>query len=182
MDSTENNGHVQDQEKLKTARLLYDSGLSLIQVRSDGSKAPASPFKEYCTERAPWNQVEGWLLYLHNDLGILGGKISGNLGILDFDCKNDPDIFKYWKDSVQKRSPGLLERLPVILTPSGGFHAYFRSVNAVVSMDLARSEDDKELIGLRAEGKYCVAPGPMSNGDYRHVSGPFFGLHSRPDI
>src|SRR5688572_21634128 len=63
-----------------------------------------------------------------NALGVVCGKISGGLELLDFDLRNDPEntVWKPLFEDFVEYFNGYFP-LPVIETPSGGFHIYFRS-------------------------------------------------------
>ena len=92
----------------------------------------------------------------------VGGKVSGNLEILDFD---DPDAAKSWSDLLKKEGNSqLLETLPVVMTPTGGFHVYYRCEEPVEGdQKLAQKngpDGQTEVMSeTRGEGGYVVAPG-----------------------
>lgn len=99
-------------------------------------------------------------------IGIIGGKVSGNLEIIDFD---DPAKAKPWIDLVKANAPGLMNRLIVEKTLRGGFHVFYRCTEPVEgNLKLAhgmrptdRGEARKTLIETRGEGGYVVtAPSP----------------------
>jgi hypothetical protein len=57
-------------------------------------------------------------------VAIVAGKVSGNLECIDFDCgavNHDS-----WCGLVQKDAPGLIEKLVLQQTPSGGCHVIYR--------------------------------------------------------
>ncbi len=106
-------------------------------------------------------------------IGVIGGAVSGNLEILDFD---DPDVYEPFLEMLELRAPGLAERLVKHTTPSGGYHLIYRSSEPVagnqVFASLLRSE--KTLTGkgvrieTRGEGGYALVP--PSEG-YKVLSG-----------
>src|SRR5579871_1366280 len=69
----------------EAARRYLAAGLSVIPIRPDGTKAPALPEWKTYQQRRPtpdectdwWDNGEG--------IAVVGGKVSGNLEILDLD-------------------------------------------------------------------------------------------------
>jgi hypothetical protein len=96
-----------------------------------------------------------------NAIAILGGRVSGNLEILDFDA---PEILKPWEALVHAHDPDLLSYLPLVQTPSGGWHVYYRAPEIAGNQKLAvvpmpgKSRRVKTLIETRGEGGYALAP------------------------
>jgi len=94
--------------------------------------------------------------------GIVAGKVSGNLEVIDFD---DPAAFELWKRLVgELGGADLLKMLVIVETPTGGFHVYYRCSDGVEgNQKLAqrRGSDGKlrVLIETRGEGGYVIAPG-----------------------
>jgi hypothetical protein len=164
--------------------------ISTIPVRCDGSKAPALRTWDPYKVRLPTEEeIHGW--YRNgNGVAVVGGKVSRNLGILDFEY---PDFYQAWCELVEADFPGLVESLPQVRTPGksadGGRHSYFRSPEPVPSGKLARltPEEARERTGdpgkvtaieIKAEGGYALAPGcpaacHESGRLYVHVGGPF---------
>lgn len=190
------------------------AGFSVLPIGTDGEKAPACERlpKDTKTRKRTWKPFqsriadEGELqqLFGHNGqsvgVGIIGGKVSGNLEILDIDA---PELVESFMQDVELVAPGLLSRLPIVETPrgEGGRHIYYRCTTEIPGNEkLASSEprlqfdkrtgepvvDEKTgeqriapdtLIETRGEGGYVVAPGSpaachYTGRPYRHVSGP----------
>lgn len=106
-----------------TAALEYlRSGLCVLPAQLNPKKPLFSwtPFKEQLPSEA---EVRRWFRK-DKPLCILTGKVSGNLEVLDFDCQG----IKYepWRVLVQQGAPGLLERLVIERSLSGGFHLVYR--------------------------------------------------------
>ena len=152
------------------------AGMSVIPVRPDGSKAPAVPsWREFQSRRASEEDVLNWA---EDDpgYGIIGGEISGNLLVLDFDI---PGFFERWEQlGIAAGMKPLLDRLPLVETPSGGNHLYVRGQSPVGgNQKLAMRADEvdagtpgaqlvggkwckiKTAIETRGEGGYVLAPG-----------------------
>ncbi|MFL6209836.1 MAG: AAA family ATPase [Pyrinomonadaceae bacterium] len=133
--------------------------LSIFPVRTDGSKAPIVAWKGYQSRIADESEVDQWFR-TECGIAIVGGKVSGNLEILDFD---EPEVFEPWCVLVERFSPGLIDRLPLVLTPSGGFHLYYRNTvevdgNLKLAQRAGENGRPNVLIETRGEGGYVIAP------------------------
>jgi putative DNA primase/helicase len=160
---------------LAAARAYLASGLSIVPIRADGSKAPAVSWKAYEKRRPIDFELHKWFSTDRPiGLAIIGGVVSGNLEIIDFD---DPSLVSPWTDAVRAVRPGLIERLPRIATPKGGAHFYFRAPAVEHNQKLAIAEDKHVLIETRGEGGYVLAPPshpkchPLEKA-YVHADGP----------
>jgi hypothetical protein len=189
------------------ARAYVAGGLSVIPIALDGSKAPDCRALRKVLDEGSGNTRPTWTPYkerLPTDeeltkwfahepppgVGIVGGKVSGNLLILDVEF---PDFFAEWRDLVEAVRPGLLERLPIVQTPGkgkeGGRHVYARSSGPSVPTGklarIGRTEAEQRTgdsgrttaIEVKAEKGYVLAPGCPANCHpsgrlYEHVSGP----------
>jgi hypothetical protein len=91
-------------------------------VRCDPvTKEPVGTWKQY--QRASMNPEEAKQKYWEG-IGILCGKVSDNLEILDFDFK--ADFFKQWRNLVEIEAPGITNRVLIQTTQSGGNHIAYR--------------------------------------------------------
>jgi putative DNA primase/helicase len=161
---------------LEIARSYVRAGLSVLPARCDGSKRPAlATWKAYQSRIASPAELLQWFGREQHGVIIICGKVSGNLEVLDFDRAEE---WVAWAELVESRMPGVLARLPQVLTPSGGRHLYYRTPLVSGNTKLARAMDGKEtLIETRGEGGYVLAPGcppscHPSGGTYRRVAGP----------
>jgi hypothetical protein len=123
-------------------------------------------------------------------IGIVGGKVSGGLLVLDFEFL---DFFEEWRELVDAANSGLVARLPIVRTPGkgevGGRHVYARTSGpAVPTGKLARiTRQEAELrtgdpgrttaIEVKAEKGYVLSVGSPAacyptGRRYRHISGP----------
>lgn len=153
---------VEEREAIKAAALEYlAAGLSVLPI--GGDKRPVGKWEKYQTERATPEQAAAW----HSPgVGILGGRVSGNLWILDFDLEAE-EIYPAWRALLAEEYPDLaaaLEGAPVART-SKGYHVYMRLPEARPNETLAAyyAEVDgrrkvEKLIETRGEGGYVVAP------------------------
>lgn len=171
-------------EIYRAAEAYIEHGLSLIPIRADGSKMPACELlpKVWCEKdnryRRPWGgyrqrpptlaEIRAWYcdIYPGDEYGmaILGGKVSGNLEIVDLD---NWSVVEPWRKLVRKRAPILLDKLVMVKTPRPGLHCYYRCETIGGNQKLARvPETDAEtgkikpktIIEIKGEGGYCLAP------------------------
>ena len=74
---------------LAAARLARQAGISVIPIRSDGSKRPAlASWKAYQQTPATDDDIDGWFESSGNGIGWVCGRVSGDLEVLDFDDRN----------------------------------------------------------------------------------------------
>ena len=76
---------------LEAARDAYRAGLSVIPVRSDGSKAPAVAWRPYASAPPSVEEMRGWAFGQQDGLGVVGG--VSRLDPWDFDCAETFDAF-----------------------------------------------------------------------------------------
>jgi hypothetical protein len=88
------------------------------------------------------------------------GRASGGLVVLDFE---DRRAFDRWAVRVNESVPGCLDALPMVETPGGGRHVYYRAAGQVpagAKLAYRQTADGLELAAeTRGEGHYVVAPG-----------------------
>ena len=147
---------------LLSAALEYrNAGLSVIPARAN--KAPGIKWELYQKRLPTDTEIQGWF---ENDewknLGLVCGTVSGGLEVLDFDLAGA--MFADWKAFVDDEAPGLLDRLPQELSPSGGRHFFYRFIKPAGNTKLAtKNIDGKPKCGIetRGEGGFIVcAPSP----------------------
>jgi hypothetical protein len=140
------------------ALAYLQAGLSLLPVSTDGSKAPAIAWKPYQARQPTPQELQSWCSR-GLGIGIIGGHVSGNLEILDFDAH---ELFTPWCDMVEELAPGLVQRLPLVKTPSNGRHVYYRCDDIAGNQKLAKrfeaNDTVKTLIETRGEGGYVLSP------------------------
>jgi hypothetical protein len=121
---------------LETARAYLAAGLSVIPIAADGTKAPhwqrlprvwdagerryKHTWRGYQVFPATEADLQAWLQPGGEfGLGVVAGVVSGGrprarLEVLDFDTF---ECFEPWVRRVEQRRPGLLVRLPLVVTP-----------------------------------------------------------------
>jgi AAA domain/Bifunctional DNA primase/polymerase, N-terminal len=195
---------------LPAARSLLAAGLSLLPVALDGSKRPDGrllprarlnpdtgkyeatwgPFKEALPTDA---DLESWFGGKRPcGIGVIGGRVSGNLEQLDFDADAER-VFPEWCGMVEEERPGLVACLCVTQTPREpvGYHVRYRCPDVPIPGNTKLARDPEAppgrqvLIETRGEGGYAVAPGSPAEvhetgRPYRHHSGP--SLDQLPSI
>ena len=87
------------------------AGVSLVPVKTDGSKAPAVPWKQFQRQPADSETVQKWIDRGHG-IGLIGGTVSGNLEVLDFEAGADIRAFA---DRLDQAARGLREKLSLLV-------------------------------------------------------------------
>mgnify|MGYP000190093441 CR=1 FL=1 len=141
----------------QAAKALLDAGVSVLPIVADGTKKPTLPtWKQWQKELPTSEHIERWFAN-GNGIAIIGGLVSGNLCIMDFDEPALCDEFE--QVLLANDCESLINSLPRAQTPSGGSHLYFR-VNGEVggSRKLARNAKGETAIETRGEGGYAIIP------------------------
>ena len=174
---------------LEEARRLVAAGISVIPIRGDGSKAPVVAWKEFQGRLPDDAELESWFGGPGLGMAIIGGAISGGLEILDFDR---PGAHADWLQAVAEVDGDLADRvatkMPLVLTPSGGHHLYYRCAEIEGNLKLARAavpyldasgRSKLEIIETRGEGGYVLAHCSPAGC---HASGNPYLLQYGPDV
>lgn len=114
---------------LRTAAMAYlEAGLCVLPARRQGDlKSVALPsWKRYQSTLPTAQELDGWLSHGSGDLSIciVCGAVSGHLEMIDFDLGGE--AFDAWRERVEASAPGLVGRLFIEGTPSGGKHVAYR--------------------------------------------------------
>jgi len=131
--------------------------------------------------RAASDQIETWFGKGSeaDAIAVIGGAVSGNLEIIDFDV---PSFYGAWREALEEHAPELFSSLPIVATPSGGYHVYIRHQGeAAGNLKLAwhQGEDGREIaIETRGEGGYALAPPSRS---YKMVQGKLVAIPTLSD-
>lgn len=168
-------------------------GLSFFSIKADGSKAPEwyllpkvwneaeqkdkASWKPFQTRQPTQDELIVWFgAGKARGIAVVTGRISGNLEVLDYDKIG---IYDLWVDTCIHNGFGdLVERCPLIETPSGGWHLLYRceepvagnqklaqeAVEVPEGTDGAHLLDGKwvkieTMIETRGEGGYIVTVG-----------------------
>ena len=134
------------------AKALLDRGISVVPVgQPDRPKAPCIPQWKDLQEKPI--TIEEFSRHKPTSVGIICGKVSGNLEALDFD---DADLFRDWADRYKLVGDG--RRLRIHRTPSGGYHVLYRVDGTVPGNMILVRGTNHNGVESRGEGGYVVAP------------------------
>lgn len=143
------------------AKRYLHAGLCVLPARRAEKRPALRSWKEYRGRLPTEAEIDTWFAEAHDGLCLLTGAASGNLELVDFDLGGE--LFEPWS---QRIAAGLLDRLVVETSQSGGWHAVYRCEGEIGgSMKLAqRAGDDGRpvtLIETRGEGGlFLCAPTP----------------------
>jgi hypothetical protein len=133
-------------------------GLNVIPIIAKSKKPNLKEWKSWQTEWVPDETIEEWLRKgLFQNIGIICGKISGNLVVVEFDKReNYPKFFK--RD---------IENETLVSESRRGFHVYLRSKLPLRSFKIKQLD-----VEIRSEGNFVVAPPSIhpSGHVYRFVN------------
>ena len=157
----------------ETAEAYLAAGLSCLPAAKARKRPAIGGWKTWQTRLPTKVEVKAWFSNLHDAICVVSGKVSGNLECLDFD--NGGELFAAWMDRIDT---GLLAKLAIEQTPSGGYHVLYRSEGPVEgNLKLARgmrNGKEKTLIETRGEGGlFLCAPTEgytLQQGDFSHLA------------
>jgi hypothetical protein len=168
---TQNERQSQYQIRLTAERYLQ-AGLSVLPISADGVKRPTIQWKDLEARLPSPDDVSKWFpANTPNGIGIACGVGSGGLEVFDFEGRFD---FSQFAAELELDRPGLLQRLVIVKTPSGGRHIYtrwpedlkYQPRNQKLAQKAGPSDVDERgnpkikcLIETRAAGGYVLAPG-----------------------
>ncbi len=179
--------------QLLTAATAYvEGGLSVIPVHEKLPAASALPtrwddkqgraiptWKDY-QERVPTpNEIREWCENPDvTGIAGVGGSVSGNLCVLDFDV---PSFYERWHELVRSDISSLPVPIPTQRTPSGGYQAWFRCPepgrNQKLAWAYANTASGKPEVAIetRATGGYALLPPSLhpNGGRYKAIEGQF---------
>jgi hypothetical protein len=132
---------VSQADPITAAEQYLELGFSVIPLRG---KIPAVTWREYQWRRASPAELRRWARReLFANVGIVCGKVSGNLVVLDFDAPGAYDAFR-------ARFPKLAQT-NMVATGGGGWHIYLR-------VDALPPSLRGQGVELCAAGRQVVAP------------------------
>lgn len=109
---------------LEAAQSCLQAGLCVLPA-IPGEKRPALAAWKDFQARLPTEQDVARWFPASQGLCLICGTVSGNLEMLDFDLGGE--AFQVWYDRIRQADAALLERLVIEESPSGGWHAVYRS-------------------------------------------------------
>ena len=155
-----------------TAMAYLAAGLSCLPAAKARKHPAIGSWKNWQTRLPTEVEVRAWFSNAHDAICVVSGAVSGNLECMDFD--NGGELFAAWMEKVDT---GLLAKLVIEQTPSGGYHVCYHCESPVEgNLKLARGNRDgklKTLIETRGEGGlFLCAPTEgyaLQQGDFAHL-------------
>lgn len=142
---------------------LWAGGWNVLPVALDGSKAPLCHWKQYKTVSMTERMVRRHFC-ADAGIGVIGGRVSGNAELLDFDNHDGRGcLFYRWLDLAPVQ---LLKKLVFYKTPDGWRAAYRCDKIIAASKEVLAKRDGTATIELLAN-QFAVVPG----GAISHKSG-----------
>lgn len=113
------------------ARACISEGLcALPAVRTgDQKRAALASWRPYQSRLPSDQELDAWFGSDTQAMCLVCGAVSGNLEMIDFDMGGE--AFAAWRVDVESIAPGLMERLVIESTPSGGRHVVYRCESPV---------------------------------------------------
>ncbi|MCW5775339.1 MAG: AAA family ATPase [Phycisphaeraceae bacterium] len=90
----------------------------------DTKRVALNAWKEYQGRLPTDEELNQWFAGRAGAMCLVCGAVSGNLEMIDFDLGGE--AFAPWREAVNAAAPGLVERLVIESTPSGGRHVVYR--------------------------------------------------------
>jgi len=165
----------------EVALRAVEHGISVVPPLEDGTKRPDGAWKVWQSRRPDRDQLVVWYRdEAHTGLGIVCGRVSGNLEMLEAESE---DVYQAYRASlVDHGLGGLIGRVEAGYrerTPGGGVHLFYRADVITGNTKLARRRDGdgkiEVLLETRGEGGFSVIS--PSNGRV-HPSGRPYELLS----
>ncbi len=115
---------------LHTIAMQYlRAGLSVLPARRDQKRPALSGWKDYQAKLPTEMEISAWFANVHDALCVVTGRVSGNLELIDFD--NGGELFDRWATLVETESPGLMGKVVIEQSQSGGWHVVYHCTEAV---------------------------------------------------
>ena len=158
---------MKNKSVLEWALFYLEKGFSVIPI-AYRDKRPLIKWKEYQSRRPSREEVEKWFKGKQKiNIGIVCGRVSGNLVVLDFDNK---EVFKKFLSSLPPELKDAFNFTWIIET-GRGYQVPFRleDENAVPRTKPKLIEG----VDIKAEGGYVVVPPSIhpSGKQYKFIEG-----------
>jgi archaellum biogenesis ATPase FlaH len=126
---------------MNAMRSYLAAGLCVLPARFPEKRPAIGAWKDYQARLPTMAEVEAWFANPHPACCLICGAVSGHLELIDFDCAGE--AFAAWSELVTAEAPGLLDRLVVETSPSGGWHVVYRAAEPVSgNLKLAQRRED----------------------------------------
>lgn len=170
-------------QKLTTALAFHKAGLSVVPVKTDGTKRPDGPWKQYQTSRATTDEIHSWFDTGDYGVGIVTGNISGNTEMAEVEGRGAdqlPELAQLATDTGlgelwSRLCSGWLER-----SPAGGWHWLYRLTEDVPgNTKIAQAANKETVAETRGTGGFVVvAP---SAGTVHPTGKPWLRIAGGPE-
>jgi len=148
-----------------TLNFAEKNNLNVIPIKY-ADKIPATKWKEYQRRKITLREIkEFWSGDKEYNIGILGGGVSDNLVVIDFD---DQELYKRFFGRWAE------DNTSVVKTPRG-YHVYFKTPNPIKKYAINlfnKYGTRKSSVSIQGDGGYVLAPPSVhpSGGRYEWVS------------
>ena len=144
---------------------LARKGVSVMPVDPE-TKKPVGRWKDLQSSIADERTLKHRFAKPNLGVAVIGGDVSGNLEVLDFDCCGE--AMDAWLDLLRERMPGVARHLIIELTPSGGFHVIYRCPagigrSEVLAMRVVKAEGPEGVVIAR---KHCPGYQDRETGEW----------------
>ncbi len=151
---------------LVAAKAYIDAGLSVVPTSRD--KIPTIPWKARQSQLPTVEDIKREFSGNGNSVALVAGKVSRNLECIDFDFK--AAYLDEWLNLVDEVMPGLVDKLVIQKTQSGGCHAIYRCTDPVQGNQKLATEgigvsgtgeheyQGKKIKAVERNGKYYITP------------------------
>ncbi|WP_018629231.1 bifunctional DNA primase/polymerase [Niabella aurantiaca] len=158
-------------KRIEIAKEYIKSGVSVIAT--DANKRAVLPWKKYELNFATDDDLKEMFGHHKTEgIAVLCGRLSGNLEVIDIDCKYDTtkSLFQDYIQEITDANSDLAQRLVIAKTKGNGYHIYYRCPVIEGNKKLAQRfttdeekaknphEKVKVLIETRGQSGYVIAP------------------------
>jgi len=145
---------------INEAKKLFSHGLSIIPIGEN--KIPIGEWRNNIDTliEPNFSSCKG--------LGLVCGNVSGNVEVIDIDCKYDVSgtLFKDFKQLISDNDKELLKKLVVQKTVNGGYHFIYKCKEIQGNTKLASRETTSEEKAKNPKEKVKVLLETRGNGGY----------------
>jgi hypothetical protein len=113
---------------LDVATAYLRAGLCVLPAIREEKRPALAGWKQYRRRLPTERQLRAWFAE-DVPVCVLAGAVSGSLEMIDFDQQGE--LFDRWKELVLTEAPGLVERLVIERSQSGGRHVVYRTTTPV---------------------------------------------------
>ena len=139
---------------------------SLSVISTDNSKRSIGQWKKYQSNLPSDLELETMFSNPKaTGLAVICGAVSGNLEVIDVDCKYGVKWEEY-ESLILDAHPELYGRLKIIKTKSNGYHIYFRCEIIEGNQKLAERPANHDELHLNPNVKQCVLIETRGEGGY----------------